>query len=422
MTAGGQQQGTTGRVPAEVAVECDGGSRGNPGTAGAGSLVLTADRRTVLATCHEYIPRVTNNVAEYTGLVNALTLARDLGARRVHVHMDSKLVVEQMSGRWKIKHPDMKPLAATVKALEKDFDAVDYTWVPRADNARADALANQAMDTKASGEELPSGGDAASGADAPATSGTGGDAAASGGDAAASGGDAATSGGDAATAAATSGDAAPSWMGDCDRPTRLLLLRHGQTELSAEGRFSGLSDPALTATGRDQARRAAAYLASRGGIDAVVTSPLRRTRETAAACVASLGLDEAAVTTDRGVVELDFGEWEGRTFAEVHERWADEHTAWMTDPTVPAVGGESLSDVDDRVAAAVDRIVDSNPGRTVLVVSHVTPIKATVRRALGASADIYRTLHLDLASLSVVEFYPDGRSVVRLVNDTHYLR
>ena len=61
-------------------------------------------------------------------------------------------------------------------------------------------------------------------------------------------------------------------------------------------------------------------------------------------------------------------------------------------------------------------------GRTVLVVSHVTPIKATVRRALGASADIYRTLHLDLASLSVVEFYPDGRSVVRLVNDTHYLR
>ena len=407
MTAGGQQQGTTGRVPAEVAVECDGGSRGNPGTAGAGSLVLTADRRTVLATCHEYIPRATNNVAEYTGLVNALTLARDLGARRVHVHMDSKLVVEQMSGRWKIKHPDMKPLAATVKALEKDFDAVDYTWVPRADNARADALANQAMDTKASGEELPSGGDAASGAGAPANS----------------GGDApATSGGDAATAAATSGDAAPSWMGDCDRPTRLLLLRHGQTELSAEGRFSGLSDPALTATCRDQARRAAAYLASRGGIDAVVTSPLRRTRETAAACVASLGLDEAAVTTDRGVVELDFGEWEGRTFAEVHERWADEHTAWMTDPTVPAVGGESLSDVDDRVAAAVDRIVDRNPGRTVLVVSHVTPIKATVRRALGASADIYRTLHLDLASLSVVEFYPDGRSVVRLVNDTHYLR
>ncbi|MDH2456011.1 bifunctional RNase H/acid phosphatase [Corynebacterium bovis] len=380
MTAGGQQQGTTGRVPAEVAVECDGGSRGNPGTAGAGSLVLTADRRTVLATCHEYIPRATNNVAEYTGLVNALTLARDLGARRVHVHMDSKLVVEQMSGRWKIKHPDMKPLAATVKALEKDFDAVDYTWVPRADNARADALANQAMDTKASGEERPSGGGSAS------------------------------------------RDAAPSWMGDCDRPTRLLLLRHGQTELSAEGRFSGLSDPALTATGRDQARRAAAYLASRGGIDAVVTSPLRRTRETAAACVASLGLDEAAVTTDRGVVELDFGEWEGRTFAEVHERWADEHTAWMTDPTVPAVGGESLSDVDDRVAAAVDGIVERNPGRTVLVVSHVTPIKATVRRALGASADIYRTLHLDLASLSVVEFYPDGRSVVRLVNDTHYLR
>ena len=104
-------------------VECDGGSRGNPGIAGCGSSVLDGDQE--VAARWEFIAKATNNVAEYQGLINALELAIEVAKMRgaapseleIQVRMDSKLVVEQMSGRWKIKHPDMKPLAARVLSL-----------------------------------------------------------------------------------------------------------------------------------------------------------------------------------------------------------------------------------------------------------------------------------------------------------------
>nr|WP_279581575.1 reverse transcriptase-like protein [Fodinicola feengrottensis] len=129
-----------------VVVEADGGSRGNPGVAGYGALVRDARTGDLLAERAEGVGFATNNVAEYSGLVAGLTAARDLGARRVAVRMDSKLVVEQMSGRWKIKHPDMVPLAAKAKEVARAFDKVTYEWIPRAQNSAADALANSAMD------------------------------------------------------------------------------------------------------------------------------------------------------------------------------------------------------------------------------------------------------------------------------------
>ncbi|MBF6842146.1 reverse transcriptase-like protein, partial [Acinetobacter baumannii] len=97
--------------------------------------------------------KATNNVAEYHGMLRGLEAARDLGARTVEVYMDSKLVVEQMSGRWKIKHPDMQKLALEARRVMDSFDAITFTWVPRAKNAAADALSNQAMDAAAAGAE-----------------------------------------------------------------------------------------------------------------------------------------------------------------------------------------------------------------------------------------------------------------------------
>ena len=132
-----------------VIVEADGGSRGNPGPAGYGAVVLDAATEEVLAERQAGIGTATNNVAEYRGLIAGLEAARELGATDVEVRMDSKLVVEQMSGRWQVKHPAMKPLALEAAALVRGFATVRFGWVPRSRNARADALANRAMDAQA---------------------------------------------------------------------------------------------------------------------------------------------------------------------------------------------------------------------------------------------------------------------------------
>src|SRR5436190_3531409 len=136
-----------------VIVEADGGARGNPGPAGYGAVVKDAVTGAVLAAVSDAIGVATNNIAEYSGLVAGLSAAADLQAGQVEVRMDSKLVVEQMSGRWQIKHPDMKPLARRAKELAAEFGSVSYGWIPRARNSHADRLANEAMDAAARGEE-----------------------------------------------------------------------------------------------------------------------------------------------------------------------------------------------------------------------------------------------------------------------------
>jgi ribonuclease H / adenosylcobalamin/alpha-ribazole phosphatase len=137
-------------VTRRLVVEADGGSRGNPGPAGYGAVVRDATTGEVLAEVSESIGRATNNVAEYSGLIAGLRAAAAIArGTDVEVRMDSKLVVEQMSGRWQIKHPDMRPLAAKARETARALGRVSYTWVPRSRNAHADRLANQAMDAAA---------------------------------------------------------------------------------------------------------------------------------------------------------------------------------------------------------------------------------------------------------------------------------
>ncbi|GAA0906566.1 hypothetical protein GCM10009559_74990 [Pseudonocardia zijingensis] len=133
----------------KVVVEADGGSRGNPGPAGYGAVVLDPDTDEVLVERAEGLGVTTNNVAEYRGLIAGLRAAAELGATDVEVRMDSKLVVEQMCGRWKIKHPAMRPLAEEASELVREIGSVRFQWIPRLRNSRADALANQAMDSQA---------------------------------------------------------------------------------------------------------------------------------------------------------------------------------------------------------------------------------------------------------------------------------
>ncbi|MFF3019950.1 bifunctional RNase H/acid phosphatase [Streptomyces sp. NPDC057939] len=449
-------------------VEADGGSRGNPGPAGYGAVVLDPATGETLAERGEFIGVATNNVAEYKGLIAGLKAARELAPdATVRVRMDSKLVVEQMSGRWKIKHPDMKPLAAeAAKVLPRA--QVTYEWIPRERNKHADRLANEAMDAGKRGKQwepsastavfaapaAPSGppGDAAKGAAAvrAALASGGGTGRARTADTAAANsvatgpretdtlfGDEAAPGADATTA--TTAHAAPApveeqrpgkaaagtgtgWGPDMGAPATFVLLRHGETALTPQKRFSGSggTDPELSPAGRRQAEAVAAALASRGTVQAVVSSPLRRCRETAQAVADRLGLP---VTVEEGLRETDFGAWEGLTFAEVRERFPDDLQAWLDSPkAAPTGGGESFATVTRRVSATRDRLLAAHAGRTVLLVTHVTPVKTLVRLALGAPPESLFKMELSAASLSAVAYYADGNASVRLLNDTAHLR
>jgi len=374
-------------VSRRLVVEADGGSRGNPGPAGYGAVVRDALTGEVLAEVAEAIGKATNNVAEYRGLIAGLAAAREIAPdARVEVRMDSKLVVEQMSGRWQIKHPDMKPLALEARDLASGFASVSYNWIPRARNSHADRLANEAMDAAARGEEWAPSGDVAE--ISPKTQ--------------------------APSAEAAKGR---TWVPPSTTPTRTLLLRHGETPLSIEKRFAGVHDTPLTDHGRAQAAAAAKALAGRG-IDVIVSSPLSRARDTAQAVADVIGAD---VRIEEGFRETDFGVWEGLSFAEARKGWPDELSAWMADPSVAPPGGESFAEVGRRVATARDKLLVRYREKTVLVVSHVTPIKLMVQHALEAPpAALYR-LHLDTASLCTVDWYADGPGVVRSFNETHYL-
>jgi broad specificity phosphatase PhoE/ribonuclease HI len=366
-----------------VVVEADGGSRGNPGPAGYGALVRDARSGKLLAERAAKLGIATNNVAEYSGLIAGLEAAREVGARLVDVRMDSKLVVEQMSGRWQIKHPDMKPLAARAARIVRDFDGVTFTWIPRLQNKDADALANSAMDGTPIHRDLW---DSAEEAveellDPPAK--------------------------DTWSRSATS------------QALTTVLVRHGSSPLSPQNRFSGRGDVPLSADGRAQAARVAERLAERGGIDLVVTSPLRRAVRTAEAVAAAVG---ARVAVDEGLVETDFGAWEGLTFAEVQKEWPDELNAWLASTDVAPPGGESFASVATRVAATLERLRAQHLGKTIAVVSHVTPIKTLLRFALDAPPSTLFRLYLDVTGVSEVDWYADGPASVRLVNDTSHLK
>ncbi|MEU7892388.1 bifunctional RNase H/acid phosphatase [Nonomuraea sp. NPDC049152] len=405
-------------------IEADGGSRGNPGPAGYGAVVMDAADRQVLVEVAEAIGVATNNVAEYRGLIAGLTSVLELGGEgaSVEVRMDSKLAIEQMAGRWKIKNEGLRPLAIEAQALARRLRVTGWTWIPRERNKHADRLANEAMDAAAKGLAWKAGGVAVP------VAGTAG------------GGEAGPPGGERKARAPKAGDqtdlldlSAPTaslvtqqatkgtgWGPATRVATSLLLLRHGETPLSAERRFSGLGDAELTANGLAQAAAAARRLAAPPyRIDVIVSSPLKRARQTAEAVAGLVGVE---VEVDEGLRETDFGAWEGRTFTEIQREWPDELAAWLADPSVSPPQGESFDEVARRVEEARDRLIERYEGKTVLVVSHVTPIKTLLRLALLAPPEALYRMHLDLACLSLIDFYADGPAVVKAFNDISHLR
>jgi probable phosphoglycerate mutase len=346
-------------------------------------------------------------VAEYGGLVAGLRAAVEIDPdARIEVRMDSKLVVEQMSGRWKIKHEDMRRLAAQARDVV-DPSQVTYTWVPRERNKAADRLANEAMDDAARG--LPWRGSAiesvTSAAPSPLPSRP-------------PSRPASRPQPDSPPAAASG---RPVGAPDVGAAATLVLLRHGVTAHTVDRRFSGSTSgvgPELTELGRAQAAAAADVLAAVEPFDAVIASPMLRAQQTAQVVAARLGLD---VRTDAAWTECEFGDWEGLTSAEVAERWPTEYRAWLASTALPAPGGESFDELDARIRRVRDRTIAEHPRARVLVVTHAGPIKTLAREAMGAPPEVVWRMESSPASLSTTRWWSDGGASLVSFNETGHL-
>jgi probable phosphoglycerate mutase len=356
----------------------------------------------VLIEIARFIGVATNNVAEYVALVAGLEAAfdRDENAEII-VRMDSKLVIEQMSGRWKIKHPDMIQLGKQVQDLVRG-KTVSWQWIPREQNFRADALANKAMDDLADSQ---------------------------------SSGTSVTVGkvNQLASAVTEFNETAPSSVRspvDVSLPlTTIVLVRHGRTELTEARKISGGDgdDPSLSAAGNSDAEKVAHALKAIGSqgswqriapISAVVTSPMKRARETAEIIAEGFGLQ---VTDNENLREISFGDWDGLSHeeAQVHdpELWNSWRGSWEVSPP----NGESLEVFDQRLQLAREQIVERHSGKTVVVVAHVMPIRGFLRWAFDAAAAAYWRPQVAPCSISIIRVWGDQTAEVVTVNHTAHL-
>jgi probable phosphoglycerate mutase len=201
----------------------------------------------------------------------------------------------------------------------------------------------------------------------------------------------------------------------------VVLLRHGDTRLSPERRFSGVgsADPPLSAAGRDQARRAAGSALLRGhAFTEVLTSPMTRCQETAQIVAAAL---EVSIVVDHDLREMDFGVWEEMTFDEVQDRYPEDLRRWRESAwAAPTGSSESIAAVVDRMGTAAERFASGYAGASVVAVTHITPIKALVAHALGAPPAALFHMELSSACFSRIS-YTGGEASVRLLNDTSHL-
>jgi len=393
-------------------VEADGGSRGNPGPAGSGAVVIDAQTGEIVAEIAEFIGIATNNVAEYrairAGLEQALRLDESASIR---VRMDSKLVVEQLSGNWKIKHPDMRALAIEVQSLIHGRD-VSFEWIPRELNVRADALANKAMDEETSCVKLL--GDLPKLNDAPESVQL-----------------------ESVAPAITPGAAEFNMTSPSSiraprvselAPTTVVLIRHGRTSLTEQNHISGRggADPELSENGRRDAEAVARLVATFGKagpyqqlrpLDAIYSSPIRRTVETATAIAREVGLP---ILLEEGFAEISFGDWDGLTHDEAEASDHDLFESWRGSWTIAPPNGESLEAFDERVMASLQKCIAAHPGQTIGIVAHVMPIRGIIRKAIGAAKDAYWSIQVAPCSVSILRFWGSEAAEVITINSTSH--
>jgi probable phosphoglycerate mutase len=393
-----------------VIIEADGGSRGNPGPAGSGAVLIDQDSGSILAEIALFIGIATNNVAEYRAVLAAVELANEIDPEaELLVRMDSKLVVEQMSGRWKIKNEGMQELSAQMTTAIGSR-RISFEWIPREQNTKADALANEAMDAESSVIRKYIG--------EPGT---------------------ATINIITEAAKTTAADLEynPELPSSVRAPrdvtknlTTVILVRHGRTLLTESHKISGRGgeDPQLSSLGREDATLVAGELVkvSQTGVfskilkpTAIVSSPLARTRETAQIIADRLGLK---VSTNDDIAEISFGDWDGHTNQEVAANWPELYTQWRGDVKIaPPGGGESLEQFDARVQQGRRAILDEYEGQTVVVVGHVMSIRGFIKAAIDANWASYWRVSVAPCSITVIRFWGDEAAEISVINHTTHL-
>lgn len=351
----------------------DGGSRGNPGPAGYGAVVSEGGK--IVAELFDVIGVATNNVAEYSGLLAGLLHIHQLDAQAtVEVAMDSKLVVEQMSGRWQIKHADMRDLAKQCRDAHS-ASLVTYSWIPRDENSHADRLANKALDGESAHKP----------------------------------------------AAVIQQNFLTERLRSAEVPTFIYFVRHGETILTPMRKFSGTGelDPELMQEGLDQAQLVADEVVKLGA-EVLIASPLKRTRQTAEAIARTTGLE---IIFDEDWYELSFGTWDGKSLEEVRQESPDEFQAWLDSTSYAPEGGESYDEASIRIEAALEKLVAQYPGKRVVVVSHNGVIKTAAKLAIGGPSE--SVFHMDATpcSISSISIWPsDGLRALRSFNERGHLR
>lgn len=379
----------------KLIIEADGGSRGNPGPSGSGAVVIDAETGEVLAEISKFIGVATNNVAEYKALIAGLLESYRLDPEaELEVRMDSKLVIEQMAGGWKIKHPDMRELAIEAHRIIASRN-VRWTWVPREQNASADALANRAMDEASDSITIPAH--------------------------------------SVASVTTEFNHETPSSLRSpavvSEPATTLFLVRHGRTALTEARRISGGSgeDPSLSVAGLNDAEAVAAAIAQIGRsgpfahLDSpvvVVSSPMNRARETAQVIAAQIG---ASVEIIEELREISFGDWDGLTSDEVNAQDHELYTSWKGSWEVSPPNGESLAVFDDRISVARRLILERHRGASVVVVAHVMPIRGLISDALEGGSAAYWRLQVSPCSISAIRTWGDQEAEVQFVNYTQHL-
>jgi probable phosphoglycerate mutase len=279
-----------------------------------------------------------------------------------------------MSGRWQIKHADMRELAKQCRAAHNPA-LITYSWIPRDENSHADRLANMALDSGSAHKPV----------------------------------------------AVVQQNFLTDRLRSSEVPTMIYFIRHGETILTPTRKFSGVGalDPELTADGLAQAQLVAAEVAKLKP-EVLVASPLQRTRQTAEAIAHTTGLE---INFDTDWYELSFGDWDGKSIEEVKAESPDDYQAWLNSSSYRPGGGESYDEASIRIDEALDKLVAQYPGKKVVVVTHNGVIKSAANLAIGGPND--GVFHMDASpcSISSISIWPsDGLRALRSFNERGHHR
>ncbi|MEY4714590.1 MAG: hypothetical protein RIQ37_920 [Actinomycetota bacterium] len=366
----------------KLILQADGASRGNPGDAAYGAVILD-ENRNLIAEIFAPIGVQTNNYAEYTAVIAGLEyLSNNFSVDQLLIEMDSKLVIEQLAGRWKINSASLRELNQRAQTLLSGIE-YELKWIPREQNSLADSAANKALDTNAVTTEII----------------------------------------ESSTAQPRSVRAKRQRV----EPTTIVLIRHGHTAHTEANLISGSSgeDPELSKLGISEAKQMAEEvpkILDGFGLSqplVVYHSPQKRARQTAEQLA---NRAQIRLHTDERLQEIAFGDWEGISMDELSAKFPQEVESWRGSMNIKPPGGESLQELELRVGSFLGEVIAKHPGQTVAVVAHMMPCRVIARRALQAAPQVLWSLQFSPASISVFRFFGDQLSEGFLVNSCAHLR